>query len=70
MLSFDADWMLGQAVGIYPVSNSTPEPVIAELNRIIDSGQVALSQDLVRWSRSPDKTPFSSLLANRSCSNG
>ena len=47
-LSFDADWMLGQSVGIYPVSNSTPEPIIAELNRIIDSGQGGLSQDLVK----------------------
>ena len=48
VLSFDADWMLGQSVGIYPVSNSTPEPIIAELNRIIDSGQGGLSQDLVK----------------------
>src|SRR5262249_10053255 len=47
-LSFDADWMLGQSVGIYPVSSSTPEPIIAELNRIIDSGQGGLSQDLVK----------------------
>ena len=47
-LSFDADWMLGQSVGIYPVSNSTPEPIISEINRIIDSGQGGLSQDLVK----------------------
>ena len=47
-LSFDADWMLGQSVGIYPLSNSTPEPLITELNRIIDSGQGGLSQDLVK----------------------
>jgi general secretion pathway protein D len=48
VLSFDADWMLGQSVGIYPLSNSTPEPLIAELNRIIDSGQGGLTQDLVK----------------------
>ena len=47
-LSFDADWMLGQTVGVYPISNSTPEPIIAELSRIIDSGQGGLSQDLVK----------------------
>jgi general secretion pathway protein D len=47
-LSFDADWMLGQSVGIYPVSNSTLEPIIAELSRIIDSGQGGLNQDLVK----------------------
>ena len=47
-LSFDADWMLGQSVGIYPISTSTPEPIITELNRIIDAGQGGLSQDLVK----------------------
>lgn len=47
-LSFDADWMKGQAIGIYPVSNSTPEPIIAELERIIDSGQGGLSQNVVK----------------------
>lgn len=48
VLSFDADWMAGQSVGIYPVSNSTPEPVIAELERIIDSGEGGLAQNLVK----------------------
>src|SRR5262245_53653748 len=47
-LSFDADWMMGQSIGIYPVSNSTPEPIINELSRIVDSGQGGLSQDLVK----------------------
>src|SRR5262245_60391779 len=47
-LSFDADWMLGQSVGIYPVNNSTLEPIITELTRIIDSGQGGLNQDLVK----------------------
>lgn len=45
---FDADWMRGQSVGIFPVSNSTPEPVIAELEKIIDSGEGGLSQNLVK----------------------
>ena len=40
--------MLGQTVGVYPISNSTPEPIIAELSRIIDAGQGGLSQDLVK----------------------
>ena len=48
VLSFDADWMRGQSVGIYPVTNSTPEPVIAELERIIDAGEGGLSQNLVK----------------------
>ena len=48
VLSFDADWMRGQSVGIYPVRNSTPEPVIGELERIMDSGEGGLSQSLVK----------------------
>lgn len=47
-LSFDADWMRGQSVGIYPVSNSTPEPIISELERIIDSGEGGLGQNVVK----------------------
>jgi general secretion pathway protein D len=45
---FDADWMRGQSVGIFPVSNSTPEPVIAELQKIVDSGEGGLSESLVK----------------------
>ena len=29
VLSFDADWMRGQSVGIFPLKNSAPEPVTA-----------------------------------------
>src|SRR5262249_12865532 len=35
VLTFDQDWMRGQSVGIYPVPNSMPEPVIAELQKIM-----------------------------------
>src|SRR3954466_298744 len=31
ILAFDADWMRGQSVGIFPVRNSSPEPVISEI---------------------------------------
>ena len=48
VLSFDADWMRGQSVGIYPVVNSTPEPIISELERIIDAGEGGLSQNVVK----------------------
>ncbi|WP_257167083.1 type II secretion system secretin GspD [Bradyrhizobium sp. SRS-191] len=47
-LSFDVDWMRGQSVGIFPVSNSAPEPVIAELEKIMDSGENGMSQNLVK----------------------
>jgi len=49
VLSFDADWMRGQSVGIYPVRNSTPDPIIAELERIMDSGEGGLGQGTVKF---------------------
>jgi general secretion pathway protein D len=48
-LSFDMDWMSGQSVGIYPVQNSNPEPIIAELEKIVDSGESGLSQNLIKF---------------------
>src|SRR5262249_38570589 len=33
VLSFDVDWMQGQSVGIFPVRNSTPDPIVAELEK-------------------------------------
>lgn len=49
ILSFDADWMRGQSVGIYPVRNGTPEAIISELERIMDAGEGGLSQSLVKF---------------------
>jgi general secretion pathway protein D len=49
VLSFDAGWLRGQSVGIYPVRNSTPEPVITELEKIVDSGEGGLSQNLIKF---------------------
>jgi general secretion pathway protein D len=48
-MSFDVDWMRGQSVGIYPLSSSAPEPLIAELERIMDSGDSGLSQGVVKF---------------------
>jgi len=48
-LSFDLDWMRGQSVGIFPVVNSGPEPVIAELEKIVDSGENGLSQNMIKF---------------------
>src|SRR5277367_2620464 len=47
-MSFDVDWMRGQSIGIYPIANSGPEPVIAELEKIVDSGENGLNQNLVK----------------------
>jgi general secretion pathway protein D len=47
--SFDVDWMRGQAVGIFPVRNGTPEPMIVELEKIMDSGEAGLSQGMIKF---------------------
>lgn len=49
ILSFDADWMRGQSVGIFPVRNSSPEPLISEIEKIMDSGEGGLSQNVVKF---------------------
>lgn len=49
VLSFDADWMKGQSVGIFPIENSNPEPIISELERILDSGEGGVSQSVVKF---------------------
>ena len=47
-MSFDADWMRGQSVGIFPVRSSSPDPVIAELEKILDSGEGGLSSSMIK----------------------
>ena len=47
--SFDVDWLEGQSVGMYPVQNSTPEPIVGELEKIMDSGESGLGHGLVKF---------------------
>ena len=49
IVSFDADWMKGQSVGIFPVRNSTPEPLVTELEKIMDSGEGGMSQNVIKF---------------------
>ena len=49
VLSFDVDWMRGQSVGIFPVQYSNPEPMIAELEKIMDSKEGGLGQNVVKF---------------------
>jgi general secretion pathway protein D len=49
MLSFDGDWMRGQSVGVFPIRNSTPDPIVTELEKITDSGEGGLSQNLIKF---------------------
>ena len=49
VMSFDFDWMRGQSVGIYPIQNGSTEPTIVELEKIMDSGDGGLSQNVVKF---------------------
>jgi general secretion pathway protein D len=49
MISFDGDWMRGQSVGVFPIRNSTPEPIITEIEKIMDTGEGGLSQNLIKF---------------------
>lgn len=49
LLSFDVDWMRGQSVGVYPVRNASPETVISELEKIMESGEGGLGQNMVKF---------------------
>jgi general secretion pathway protein D len=48
-LSFDVDWMRGQSVGIFPVSSGAPAPIIQELEKIADSGENGLGQNVIKF---------------------
>jgi general secretion pathway protein D len=49
VMSFDVDFMRGQSVGIFPISNGTPAPIIAELEKIMDSSESGLGQGVVKF---------------------
>jgi general secretion pathway protein D len=49
MLSFDGDWMRGQSVGVFPIHNSTPDPIVTELEKIMDAGEGGLSQNMIKF---------------------
>jgi general secretion pathway protein D len=48
VLSFDVDWMRGESVGVFPLRNTAPEPVVGELEKILDTGEGGLSQNTVK----------------------
>ena len=47
--AFDQDWMRDQSVGIFPVSNATPETMIVELQRILDAGEGGSYRGMVQF---------------------
>jgi general secretion pathway protein D len=49
VLGFDVDWMRGQSVGVFPIRYTSPEPIITELEKIMDSGEGGLTQNTVKF---------------------
>ncbi len=49
VLGFDVDWMRGQSVGVFPISSGSPAPIIAEMEKIVDSGENGLSQNIIKF---------------------
>ena len=41
--------MRGQSVGIFPIASGSPAPIIAELEKIVDSGENGLSQNVIKF---------------------
>ena len=48
-LALDVDFMKNQSVGIFPVSNVSPDAVVSELQNIFDTGKDGGGQDVVRF---------------------
>src|SRR5262249_11478317 len=47
--AFDADWLRSQSVGVYPIKSTSPEIIIQELERLLQSTEGGLGQGLVRF---------------------
>ena len=44
----DVDWLRSKSVAILPVANSSPDTIIGELNRIMDSGEGGMAQGAIQ----------------------
>jgi general secretion pathway protein D len=44
----DADYMKDQSVGIFPLANSSPETIIGELTRILETGEGGIAQGTIQ----------------------
>ncbi|MBO0765909.1 MAG: type II secretion system secretin GspD [Hyphomicrobiaceae bacterium] len=47
--SFDVDWLKGQSAGIFPLTNSTPDEIIAELTQAMNAEEGDLLGKMVRF---------------------
>jgi general secretion pathway protein D len=47
--SFDQPWLRDQSIGIFPLQNSPPDTVIAELEKIIEAKEGGASADVIKF---------------------
>lgn len=47
--SFDVDWLAGQSAGIFPLTNSTPDVVIPELEQVFQASGDGLGSGLIAF---------------------
>ena len=47
--TFDVEWLRDQSVGVYPLKSSSPETMIAELQRIFETSEGGLGQGVIRF---------------------
>ena len=47
--TFDVEWLRDQSVGVYPLKSTSPETMIAELERIFETREGGLGQGVIRF---------------------
>jgi general secretion pathway protein D len=47
--TFDVEWLRDQSVGVYPLKSTSPETIIAELERIFETREGGLGQGVIRF---------------------
>jgi general secretion pathway protein D len=47
--AFDVEWLRNQSVGVYPIKSTSPETVIHELERVMETGEGGQAQGLVKF---------------------
>jgi len=47
--TFDVEWLQNQSVGVYPLKSTSPETMIAELERVFETSEGGLGQGVVRF---------------------
>ena len=47
--TFDVEWLQNQSVGVYPLKSTSPETMIAELERVLETNEGGLGQGVIRF---------------------